>query len=88
MTFEEYQKLNKELQKSRVSLINLGDYEHARAITVEIIANNEKIVNQLKTNTKGLTDEQLKQYNKLIDVQKELNNELDNEYKRRKHIIS
>lgn len=87
-TFEEYQKLNKELQKSRESLINLGDYERARAITVEIIANNEKIVNQLKNNTKGLTDEQLKQYNKLIDVQKELNNELDNEYKRRKHIIS
>ena len=87
-TFEEYQKLNKELQKSRKSLINLGDYERARAITVEIIANNEKIVNQLKNNTKGLTDEQLKQYNKLIDVQKELNNELDNEYKRRKHIIS
>ncbi len=87
-TFEEYQKLNKELQKSRKSLINLGDYEHARAITVEIIANNEKIVNQLKNNTKGLTDEQLKQYNKLIDVQKELNNELDNEYKRRKDIIS
>lgn len=87
-TFEEYQKLNKELQKSRKSLINLGDYERARAITVEIIANNEKIVNQLKNNTKGLTDEQLKQYNILIDVQKELNNELDNEYKRRKHIIS
>lgn len=87
-TFEEYQKLNKELQKSRKSLINLGDYERARAITVEIIANNEKIVNQLKNNTKGLTDEQLKQYNKLIDVQKILNNELDNEYKRRKHIIS
>jgi len=87
-TFEEYQKLNKELQKSRKSLINLGDYERARAITVEIIANNEKIVNQLKNNTKGLTDEQLKQYNKLIDIQKELNNELDNEYKRRKHIIS
>ena len=87
-TFEEYQKLNKELQKSRESLINLGDYERARAITVEIIANNEKIVNQLKNNTKGLTDEQLKQYNKLIDVQKELNNELDNEYKRRKDIIS
>jgi len=87
-TFEEYQKLNKELQKSRKSLINLGDYERARAITVEIIANNEKIVNQLKNNTKGLTDEQLKQYNKLIDVQKVLNNELDNEYKRRKDIIS
>lgn len=87
-TFEEYQKLNKELQKSRKSLINLGDYERARAITVEIIANNEKIVNQLKNNTKGLTDEQLKQYNILIDVQKELNNELDNEYKRRKDIIS
>lgn len=86
-TIEEIQNLNKELEKQRDLAIAINNIEGARARQSEINANNERLLNELKANSKKLTEDQRKLLSDIEKSQKGINSELNKEVERRQKIV-
>jgi len=86
-TIEEIQNVNKELEKQRDLAIAINNIEGARARQSEINANNERLANELRKNSKDLTEDQRKLLNNIEKSQKGINSELNKEIERRRNIV-
>ena len=80
--------LNLLLEQQKTLALALGNMETARTSQIEITANNEKIINELKQNNNNLTKEEQNLLNEIENKQKEINNQLDKEIKNRQRIVN
>ena len=81
---EETKKLNQALAESRNISLSINDIDTARAKQSDINTNNEKLANELRENSKKLTEEQKKLLVDIEGKQRGINTELTKEEKTRR----
>ncbi len=87
-TIEELRQLNALLEQQKTLALALGNLEQARASQTEITANNEKIINELKTKGTDLTEEELKLLRQVEGKQKDINDAVRKEVENRQKVVN
>jgi len=86
-TIKELHDLNVLLEQQKTLALALNNIEQARAAQTEINANNEKIINELKSKNNDLSEEEIEILKQLEKSQKDINKENEKEFENRKKIV-
>jgi hypothetical protein len=86
-TIKELRELNLLLEQQKTIALALNNIEQARASQAEILANNEKIIAELRGKGKDLTKEEEKYLKEIENRQKGINTQLEKEVNNRKKLV-